>query len=169
MCKAYQGMPQVSPSASDTSAPVDVKTEPKSTSQRNVRAPATRERLPDERASVTRGFRLSYVHKDGTPDVMHFYFTPGLYPDGRVGEIFIKADKPGTLASGLMDALGVMISMLLQYGVPLETIVNKLRGTRFAPAGFTGGDPDVKNCTSPLDLLARWLQVKYLGHTSEGG
>jgi len=119
-----------------------------------------RERLPSERAGLTRTFRLKYIHKDGTPDEMHLYFKTGCYPDGRLGEIFITVDKVGTLASGALDNAAMMISMLLQYGVPLEVITNKLRHSRFTPNGFTG-DPEIPSCSSPLDLLAQWLELKY--------
>jgi ribonucleoside-diphosphate reductase alpha chain len=117
--------------------------------------------MPPERASYTKVFRLPYQHKDGSTDIMKFYFTVGLYDDGRVGEVFIKADKVGTLASGALDAVAIYLSMLLQAGTPLEEVLAKIKGTRFPPAGFTG-EADVKNCTSPLDLLARWLEHKFL-------
>jgi len=120
-----------------------------------------RRRLPQERKAITHVFRLAYQHKDGTDDVMHFYFTVGLYDDGSPGEIFIKADRTGTLASGALDAVGIMMSMMLQYGVPLEALTSKLRHMRFPPHGFTG-DADIKSCTSPIDLLAAWLEHKFI-------
>lgn len=122
---------------------------------------ARRERLPPERASYTKTFRLRYSHKDGSTDVMKFYFTAGLYDDGRVGEVFVRADKVGTLAGGVLDAVAIYLSMLLQTGVPLPEVIGKIKGTRFPPAGFTG-DADVPNCTSPLDLLARWLEKRFV-------
>lgn len=121
----------------------------------------TRERLPSERKSITRTFRLAYKHSDGRPDMMRFYFTAGCYDDGRVGEVFVKADKIGTLASGALDAVCIMMSMLLQHGVPLAEILPKLRHTRFDPSGFTK-DPDIPSCSSALDLLAAWLAKKFL-------
>lgn len=119
-----------------------------------------RRRLPPERRAVTRVFRLPHIHKDGTTDTMRFYFTAGLYEDGTLGEIFVKADKPGSLAAGTIDAVATLISLLLQHGVPLEAFLPKLKGTNFKPNGFTG-DGEIKSCTSPLDLLARWLELKY--------
>lgn len=119
-----------------------------------------RRRLPDERSSLNRAFRLAYQHRDGTPDVMHLYFTVGLYEDGTPGEIFVKADKTGTLASGALDAAAVMMSVLLQYGVPLHEVLAKVRHTRYPPSGWTK-DPEFPSCTSPLDLLAQWLLKKF--------
>jgi|WetSurMetagenome_2_1015567.scaffolds.fasta_scaffold670068_2 hypothetical protein len=117
--------------------------------------------MPSERASFTRVFRLAYQHSDGRPDIMSFYFTAGLLDDGRVGEVFIKADKTGSLASGALEAVGILLSMLLQHGVPLEDILLKLRHTRYPPSGFTK-DPTLPSCSSPLDLLAQWLGQKFL-------
>lgn len=125
----------------------------------------SRERLPNDRQSITRSFRLRYQHTDGRDDVMSFEFIVGLFPDGRPGEVFIRADKTGTLASGALDATAVMMSLLLQHGVPLETIVSKLKGIRFSPSGWTG-DKDVPNCSSPLDLLAKWLEYKFAQPTT---
>lgn len=120
-----------------------------------------RRRLGPERASITRTFRLAYQHKDGSPDLMHIYFTAGVHDDGTLGEVFVRADKTGTLASGALDAAAIYMSMMLQYGVPLEDVLSKIRGSRFPPSGFTK-DPEIPSCTSPLDLLARWLELKFV-------
>lgn len=120
-----------------------------------------REHLPAERPSLTRVFRLRYNHSDGRPDVMQLYFTASTFEDGRPGEVFITADKGGSMARGLMDALGIMVSMLLQNGVPVEEVIRKLKGTQFPPASFTG-DGEIPNCSSPLDLLARWLEARFI-------
>jgi ribonucleoside-diphosphate reductase alpha chain len=120
-----------------------------------------RERLPVDRASYTRVFRLARTRSNGETVIVKFYFTAGLYEDGRVGELFIKADQQGTLASGALDAVAILISMLLQHGVPLADILPKLRHMRFPPDGFTK-DPEIPSCSSPLDLLAAWLAKKFL-------
>ena len=87
---------------------------------------------------------------------MKIYFTVGKYPDGRPGEIFIKADRSGSLASGALDAVAMMMSIALQHGIPLENLTSKLRHTRFEPDGYTQ-DPHFPSASSPLDLLAQWL------------
>lgn len=122
--------------------------------------PPERERLPAERAGTTRTFRLAYVHKDGKPEVMSIYVRTGIYPDGRLGEIFITADKIGSLASGALDAAATMVSLLLQYGVPLDVITSKLRHTRYPPNGFTQ-DSEFPSCSSALDLVAQFLEARY--------
>lgn len=122
-------------------------------------APA-REHMPPERQSVTKTFRLQHT-QGGFTETIRFYITVGLHPDGRPGEVFIKADRQGSFASGILDSLGIMISLALQHGVPLATVIEKMKGSRFPPASFTG-DSDVPNCTSVLDLLARWLELRFL-------
>jgi ribonucleoside-diphosphate reductase alpha chain len=119
-----------------------------------------RKRLPAERRSVTRTLRLPYSHKDGSPDIMRFFITVGLYDDGSPGEVFIKADKTGSVASGALDAVGILMSLCLQHGIPLETITSKLRHMRFMPSGFTK-DPELPSCSSPLDFVAQFLDLRF--------
>lgn len=119
-----------------------------------------RHRMPAERYGPTRTFRIAYKHKDGTDDVLTIELTANLNSDGKLGELFIRCDRMGTMARGALDALGTMISLMLQYGVPLEVITGKLRHTRFEPAGFTG-DEEFRMCTSALDLIAQWLEKRF--------
>lgn len=113
-----------------------------------------RERLPDDRKSVTRKFDVQ-MGEGQAP--LRVYIVAGRYPDGRIGEVFLKCDKQGTLLSGAFDAVALSISVGLQYGIPLEVFVAKFIGARFEPAGFTG-DKKYPMCTSVLDLVARWLK-----------
>lgn len=126
-----------------------------------------RERLPDERQSLTRKLKLmrspktkacpSCGHCWEEPGAeMRVYVTTSVYPDGRPGELFLKADKVGSLASGVLDAVGIAISVGLQSGVPLRAYTSKLLGMRFEPSGFTK-DKDFPSCTSVLDFVARYL------------
>lgn len=117
-------------------------------------------RLPDERAAVTRAFGIRYV-EDQVPREMKLYFTAGTYPDGTLGEVFVKADRAGSMARGTLDSIGVLISLMLQHGIPIEVIATKLRHTRYSPSGFTG-DPEFPSCSSVLDLLAQWLERRFV-------
>ncbi len=123
-----------------------------------AKAPATgprgpaRERLPDERQAVTHHFQVG--GHDG-------YVTVGLYPDGRVGEIFFRVTKEGSTVNGLMDSLGISMSMALQHGVPLKDLVRKLAHLRFEPAGATN-NPKVRFAKSIPDYVARWLALEFL-------
>lgn len=99
-------------------------------------------------------------------DRMKFYFTVGLYPDGRLGEVFIKADRSGSLASGALDAVAMVMSIALQHGVPLQVLLDKIRHLRFEPEGWTGNE-EFPRASSVLDLLAQWLSKKFLPTTTE--
>src|SRR5947209_3219626 len=111
-----------------------------------------RERLPDERHSITHKFSLS--GHDG-------YITVGMYDDGRPGEVFIKMAREGSTLSGVMDGLALTISIGLQYGVPLRALVDKLINTRFEPSGITM-NPEIRFASSVLDYIARWLGGKFI-------
>jgi ribonucleoside-diphosphate reductase alpha chain len=112
-----------------------------------------RKRLPDERRSITHKFVIGGVHEG--------YFTVGLYEDGKPGEIFITMAKQGSTISGLMDTIATMTSIMLQYGVPIEVLVNKFSHMRFEPSGFTK-NPDIKIAKSVVDYIFRWLGLKFM-------
>ena len=84
------------------------------------------------------------------------YITVGLYEDGQPGELFITMSKEGSTIGGLMDTVGTLTSIALQYGVPLESLVKKFAYQRFEPSGFTK-NPDIRNATSITDYVFRWL------------
>jgi len=111
-----------------------------------------RRRLPAERAAVTHKFEIA-GHEG--------YITVGLYPDGQPGEIFLKMAKEGSTVSGLMDTLATMMSVALQYGVPLRDLVNKFSHVRFEPAGFTG-NAEIPIAKSIVDYIFRWLGARFL-------
>ncbi len=113
-----------------------------------------RRHLPDERRSITHKF--SIAGHEG-------YITVGMYEDGRPGEIFVTMAKEGSVISGLMDAFATAISLALQYGVPLEKLVEKFSYTRFQPSGFTN-NPQIPVATSIVDYIFRWLALKFLDH-----
>ena len=111
-----------------------------------------RRKLPDERQSLTHKFSVG-GHEG--------YITIGLYPDQTPGEIFITMSKEGSVVSGLMDSFATSISLALQYGVPLRTLVEKFMHTRFEPSGFTG-NPDIPMAKSIMDYLFRYVALKFL-------
>ncbi len=111
-----------------------------------------RERLPDTRQSITHKFSVG-GHEG--------YINVGLYPDGRPGELFLTMAKEGSTVGGMMDAFGTAISLSLQYGVPLEVLVNKFSHTRFEPMGYTT-NPDIRLAKSVVDYIFRWLANTFL-------
>jgi ribonucleoside-diphosphate reductase alpha chain len=110
-----------------------------------------RQHLPDERRSITHKFQVA--DQEG-------YLTVGLYDDGRPGEIFVKINKEGSTVSGLMDAVALLTSVTLQYGVPIEELSRKLKNTRFEPHGRTT-NPQIPFATSLVDYIFRWLELKF--------
>ena len=111
-----------------------------------------RRRLPAERNSFTHKFNVG-GHEG--------YLTVGMYEDGTPGEIFIKMSKEGSTLSGFMDGFAMAVSIGLQYGVPLKSLVDKFINTRFDPSGFTA-NPNIRYAKSVLDYIGRWLGGKFI-------
>jgi len=120
--------------------------------QQELFAGTRRRRLPETRNSVTHKFNVG--GHDG-------YITVGMYEDGAPGEIFIKMSKEGSTLSGFMDGFAMSVSIGLQYGVPLKSLVDKFINTRFDPSGFTA-NPDIRYAKSVLDYIGRWLGGKFI-------
>lgn len=128
------------------SQPLNVKTK-----DNVVISDSGRVKLPDTRQSITHRFEIN--NHTG-------YFTVGLYPDGRPGEIFIAMAKEGSTLGGLLDCFGIAISIGLQYGVPLNVFIEKFAHTRFEPSGWTP-NPDIHMAKSIIDYIFRWLQQQF--------
>jgi ribonucleoside-diphosphate reductase alpha chain len=111
-----------------------------------------RHRMTDTRMSLTHRFEIA-GHEG--------YITVGLYEDGQPGELFITMAKEGSTIGGLMDTVGTLTSIALQYGVPLESLVKKFAYQRFEPSGFTK-NPDIRNATSITDYVFRWLGCQFI-------
>ncbi len=111
-----------------------------------------RERLPDERHSITHKFAVG--EQEG-------FLTVGLYEDGRPGEIFIKVSKQGSTVSGLMDTIALLMSMAMQYSVPMGSLLDKLKNSRFEPYGMTRNS-NIPTATSLVDYIARYLEQRFI-------
>jgi ribonucleoside-diphosphate reductase alpha chain len=111
-----------------------------------------RRRLPDTRKSVTHKFDIA-GHEG--------YLTVGLFENEQPGELFITMAKEGSTIGGLMDSIGTLTSMALQYGVPLEALVKKFAHQRFEPSGFTK-NPEVRNASSITDYVFRWMAFQFI-------
>jgi ribonucleoside-diphosphate reductase alpha chain len=113
---------------------------------------AERHRLPKKRPAQAVSFSVSGAEG---------YLIASSYPDNGLGEIFLKMSKQGSTLAGVMDAFSIAISIGLQYGVPLETYVEKFTNMRFEPAGMTD-DPDIRIANSVMDYIFRRLALDYL-------
>ena len=111
-----------------------------------------RHKLPDERDAITHKFDIA-GHEG--------YITVGLFEDGSPGEIFLVMAKEGSTISGFADAFAQAVSYALQYGVPLQVLVDKFSHVRFEPSGLTK-NPDVRLAKSIVDYIFRWLATKFL-------
>jgi ribonucleoside-diphosphate reductase alpha chain len=111
-----------------------------------------RRRLPDTRSAVTHKFDVA-GHEG--------YLTVGLFDDGQPGELFITMAKEGSTIGGLMDCIGTLTSMALQYGVPLDALLRKFAHQRFEPSGFTK-NPEIRNASSIIDYVFRWLAFQFI-------
>ena len=111
-----------------------------------------RRRMPETRASFTHKF--SIAGHEG-------YFTVGLFEDGQPGELFITMAKEGSTIGGLMDTIATLVSLSLQYGVPLQDLVRKFAHQRFEPSGYTA-NPQIRIAKSVVDYIFRWLGITFI-------
>jgi ribonucleoside-diphosphate reductase alpha chain len=112
-------------------------------------------RLSDEREGKTHKVEIGYEKR-----AIKGYISSGTYCDGTVGEIFLEAEKMGTFESGILDAFATVFSIALQYGVPLERLIDKFRYTRFEPSGMTKNE-EITSASSVIDYLMQWLGIRY--------
>ncbi len=111
-----------------------------------------RRRLASTRHSITHKFSVG--NHDG-------YITVGLFEDNTPGELFITMAKEGSTIGGLMDVIGTLTSMGLQYGVPVQVFVDKFSHSRFEPSGWTK-NPDIPHAKSVVDYIFRWLGMEFI-------
>ncbi len=111
-----------------------------------------RRRLPDTRKALTHKFDVA-GHEG--------YVTAGLYDDGQPGEVFITMAKEGSTIGGLMDAVATLVSVSLQYGVPVDSLVRKFEHVRFEPSGMTR-NADIPMAKSLVDYIFRWLAMEFV-------
>jgi ribonucleoside-diphosphate reductase alpha chain len=123
--------------------------------------PSPRFRLEDERKGST--LKIDIMSAEHP---FEGYLTTGDYGDGRLGEIFLVAEKMGSFVSGILDAFATAVSVGLQHGVPLSWYIEKFKYTRFEPAGMTR-NPQVGQAFSILDYMMKWLEHKYMTEEKE--
>ncbi|HET9831270.1 MAG TPA: vitamin B12-dependent ribonucleotide reductase [Vicinamibacterales bacterium] len=116
-----------------------------------------RRKLPDERQAITHKFDIA-GHEG--------YITVGLFEDGQPGEIFLVMAKEGSTISGFADAFAQAISYALQYGVPLQALVDKFSHVRFEPSGMTR-NPEIRFAKSIVDYIFRWMATKFLSKEAQ--
>lgn len=134
------------------SQPLEGKGTRKASEPTEVATVPKRKRLPATRKAITHKFDIA-GHEG--------YVTAGCYEDGTLGEIFILMHKEGSILSGLLDAFGIVTSIALQYGAPLEVLVDKMTHMRFEPSGITK-NKQIRMAKSIVDYIFRWLATEFL-------
>lgn len=148
----YRDNCKVGQPLSDAKKRSEAKEEPAPQPEVRVEYRPRRQRLPKQRMSRTTSFTVGGAEG---------YMTSSEYEDGRLGELFLKLGKQGSTLAGVMDAFSIAISIALQYGVPLETYVQKFTNLKFEPAGMTD-DPDLRMAQSIIDYVFKRLALDYL-------
>lgn len=115
--------------------------------------------LAEEQASTTH--RFSIGGEKG-------YVTASFFPDGRAAELMITMGVNGEPGRALLDAIGVLTSVALQHGAPLEEIAEKMEHTVFEPSGLTRNKA-IPHATSVLDYVYKWLCLKQEESQGRGG
>jgi len=118
----------------------------------------TRYRLPRERSGWTHHFTILAMEGE-QPVSVDGYITVNTYEDGKPGEIFVKMERQGSQSSGFIDAWAISVSMLLQLGVPLETVLRKFEHMRFEPSGRIKNSSEL--ALSPIDYVCKWLRGRF--------
>ena len=115
-----------------------------------------RRRLPKRRHGFTQEARIG-GHK--------VFLRTGEYEDGTLGEIFIDMHKEGAAFRSMMNCFAISVSMGLQYGVPLEDLVDQFTLHPLRAAGRVDGHDNIRACTSVVDYVFRVLGLEYLNRT----
>jgi hypothetical protein len=119
-------------------------------------------RLPTTREGTTNEVTLSCEDEK-----LQMFIRSATFNDGRLGEVFINVERQGSFVSGMIDAFSIVLSLALQYGVPLQRVVDKLENTRFGKIGVLSPS-SIKRPTSMIDYVAKWLKQTYLKSETEG-
>jgi len=115
-----------------------------------------RRRLPKKRQGFTHEVNVGKIK---------LILRTGEYEDGTLGEIFVDTStkqEADVTIRGLMNSFAISVSLGLQYGVPLEKLVEQFTYARFVPSGPVVGDERIKLCTSLIDYVFRVLGLYYL-------
>lgn len=108
--------------------------------------------LPATRTSITH--KVTVMSDQGDSSV---FIIVGMYDTGEVGELFVNLGKQGSTLRGALDCWARMVSVALQWGVPLEDVIDKFKSVSFEPSGKTD-NPEIPSCMSVVDYTMRWLE-----------
>lgn len=132
------------------------------TVQRNI-SNSSRKRPPATRNAITHKFNIM-----GNAGNFTAYLTVGKYPDGSPCELFIESSKEGSTISGLLGGFAVLFSLALQHGVPLDLLIEKLKGNQFDPSGFTK-NTDIPMVSSIYDYIVKFIEKEFQKEVKTNG
>ncbi len=124
---------------------------------------AERRVMPDVRKSVTH----KTIIQDRAMGDVSLFLTVGMYDDGMPGEVWINIGKQGTTLRGLTDTVAISLSLALQHGVPLQTIVEQFKSHRYEPMGQTTNE-EIPTCVSIIDYVVKWIEHRFLKEENNG-
>lgn len=131
--------------------------------RKKERRVSERERLPEDRTGTTAHFTIiAREEGPGEPGIREVkgYITANTYPDGRLGEIFVRVGKAGSSEMWL-DMWAMSCSIALQRGATVDELFGKFIGQRFEPSGYVKWLEGVPRCTSVVDMVSRFLINKF--------
>jgi len=125
-----------------------------------------RERLPDQRKSITHKLVLQYGRTPKQMERLHIYITVGTFDDGRPGELFVTVNKGNDIIAGWAKCWSIAISLCLQSGVTVEKLYEKFSHQSFPPDGFTE-NKDIHSCASIVDYVMSFLKQQFINPHQE--
>jgi len=115
--------------------------------------------LPNRRRGYNQ--KISVVGRDGKKLAIHM--RTGNYADGTIGEIFVDiAQNADPSLRAMLNMWAMAVSLALQHGCPLDTLVEMYTFTKFDPSGPVRDHARIKMCTSIVDAIFRDLAINYL-------
>jgi len=109
---------------------------------------------------------LSAKKHEAIIDGIKLLINVAFYDDGKLAEIYIVADKEGSLIKGLLDSLSKLISKMIQYSIPVEDIIRTLKGQKYEPHGYVSLHPYIKFVDSISDLVSKILEIEIGDYSS---
>jgi ribonucleoside-diphosphate reductase alpha chain len=113
-----------------------------------------RKKLNDQREGINQKFKLGDTS---------FYVRTGEYDDGTLGEFFLDAHQGGSEWKTAIQMLSHIASKAIQYGMPVEEIVDDFTFIQAQPRGVVSGNKDIKMVSSMYDFVGRLIGLNYLG------
>lgn len=94
-------------------------------------------------------------------DNCKIFVTVNRYPDGKPCEMWLDMGKEGSALRHFMHGFAIAVSLLLQYGVPVDVIAHAFEGLSGGPSGDVTGHPTITRAKSIIDMVAQLLRTEH--------